>query len=292
MAGKTVEWSAEKSLETITYRIGQMTVTINRDNDGDLVFPKLVIEHLGQTVEVKGATAIPEYAHQISAVVNSGQTLVLFESFSGGAHCCVQVSVVGIAEGKLRLYDFGGFDGSRIPFPSDVSGDGVADFVISDDRFLYSFAPYAYSIAPSRIFNIRSGKVVQVSDVRKFEKILLMEMRDARKSCVNGTSGYERNGACPAYLALASRVGRTQVAWNEMIGAYDASVDWELPTGCLKKVNKTCGDRDTIHYKSYPEALLAFLKDAGYIGQSWLPKAAKPVYQGQDVPDVDFGNTT
>jgi len=59
-----------------------------------------------------------------------------------------------------------------------------------------------------------------------------------------------------------------------MIVAYDATADWELPTGCAVQAPDGCPPGQQITLKSYPEALLFFLKQNGYVAKAWLPPEA------------------
>jgi hypothetical protein len=172
------------------------------------------------------------------------------------------------------VLDVGSWDGDYIEPPKDISGDGVVDFVMFDNSFLYAFASYADSFAPPTIFNIVNGEMKDVSRNPAFRALFLKEMKQAGDRCRPGSDGAP-NGACASYVAAAARVGKLTEAWPRMIAAYDATSDWDLPTGCrVREDEGGCPDGAEIVYKSYPEALLAFLKREGYIAQSWLPPEA------------------
>ncbi len=172
--------------------------------------------------------------------------------------------------------------------PYDMTGDGIADFVMRDNRFLYAFSSYAESYAPPQIFNIIGGKMIDVSTSGKFNTLYLDEMKKAGAQCQPGNSG--ANGACPAFIASAARLGKLNQAWAQMIGAYDASVDWALPTGCWVSDKDGCPGGEEITYKSYPEALHAFLVRSGFISGAWHPpeerESARP-----DAPHAPDDNT-
>ena len=165
-------------------------------------------------------------------------------------------------------------DGDGIDLPKDLNGDGLADFVVRDDSFLYAFAPYAMSYSPPQVLNVTGGKVINVSARPAFRKLFEDDLAQAGKECRNASDGISRNGACPAYVASAARAGKLSAAWADMIAAYDASADWELPTGCAVEARDECPPGQEITFKSYPEALLFFLKENGYIPKAWLPPEA------------------
>lgn len=76
---------------------------------------------------------------------------VLFQYFSGGAHCCSTiVAAVPVGERFIKV-DVGTWDGEGIEaFPRDFDGDGSSDFVMSDGAFNYAFSSYAGSWALHR----------------------------------------------------------------------------------------------------------------------------------------------
>lgn len=271
-AGTSLEWTASSSPHEIIRQVGPMTVRISKRVEEDRVAPVVSVSHSGQTVTLEGHALSPTYTHKISAVQNLRGTapVVMLQSFSGGAHCCNSVTLAGLVRGKLKVVDLGSWDGDTIDTPSDISGDGVADFVIYDNSFLYAFASYASSHAPPVILNVRNGKVTDVSRAPAFRKLFAKSMAAAEVACISGASADERNGACPSYVASAARLGKIEQAWLKMIQAYDARTDWDFPTGC-PRFRESCTEAQQIRFQSYPEALLHFLKRGGYIDRGWLP---------------------
>jgi hypothetical protein len=187
----------------------------------------------------------------------------------------------------LKALELGSWDGDEIPLPKDVSRDGIADFIVHDGAFLYAFASYASSIAPPKILNVQGGKVINVSRRAAYRTLFEATMRDAGERCSQGADGDTRNGACPAYVAAAARLGQLEPAWKRMVASYDATTRWDFPTRC-KVSGETCPEGQEISFKSYPEALLDFLKVHGYISQGWKPPEP---YQEEAEPDVADGST-
>lgn len=273
--GETFEWNADKEPEEAVRRVEALLVKVTRRTDDDMVAPLVTVSHGGDTVTMVGEMVGSTYTHRVSAVRNivGAPAVVMLQSFSGGAHCCNHVQLAGLSEGRLKVVDLGSWDGDELSIPSDVNGDGVADFVERDNAFLYSFAAYAMSYAPPTILNVTGGRVVDVSRSPAYRRLYLDEMAKAGEACRTAADGMDRNGACPSYVASAARVGRLDEAWAEMMRSYSATEDWEYPTGCGMRTKAECPETSRIVYKSYPEALLAFLKEHGYVRSDWTPPA-------------------
>lgn len=284
-AGESLEWSADGALEETVRQIGTMVVRVTRKIDEDMIAPVVSVSRGTDTVTIVGEAVSSGYTHRISAVRNKAGAppVVMLQSFSGGAHCCNHVQLAGVSGGRLKVVDLGSWDGDQIALPVDLSGDGVADFVERDDAFLYAFAAYAMSAAPPKVLNVTGGRVIDVSKRAAFRQLYLDEMATSGEICRTGAEGMDRNGACPSYVASAARVGRLDEAWAEMVRSYAADLDWELPSGCVVRTSEQCPEGSQIVYKSYPEALLAFLKEHGYVANGWSPPDAAGV--DEVIPD-------
>lgn len=284
----TLEWLPADSPDEVVRQAGPFVVSITKKEDDELIAPVVKVSSGSQTVTLEGPAASASFTHKISFFQNTKESpAIMLQSFSGGAHCCNNIQVAALVRGKLRTIDLGAWDGDTIALPRDISGDGIADFLFVDNSFLYAFAPYAASYAPPKVLNIVNGEVKDVSARPTFKKLFAEEMSKAGEHCRPGL-GVTANGACPAFVASAARVGKLQSAWSQMLAAYDASSDWDLPTGCLVSDRNGCPSGAEIVYKSYPEALLAFLKSEGYIAQDWLPPEAfkrPPLERGNQSQD-------
>jgi uncharacterized protein YecT (DUF1311 family) len=136
----------------------------------------------------------------------------------------------------------------------------VVDLVFNDERFAYVFAPYALSFMPPRVFNVVGGRTVEVSNEPRYQKLFEDQLDAARTSCLA-----HDNGACAGYVAVASRLGRRDEAWQTMLQSYDQTAGWSLPKACTTtKVNGSCPTGDEVTFKNFPGALAWFLIDAGY----------------------------
>ena len=270
--GETSVWKAESNFGPVTRQAGPYVLEITKREQDEMAAPVLKLTAGGQTVTLEGELASPGYENKITLLANrrGAAPIVMLQSFTGGAHCCNHVQLAGFSASKLKVIDVGSWDGDEMPVPTDISGDGTADFVMSDNSFLYAFASYAQSYAPPKILNVVAGKIIDVSRSPAFKPLFAKEIRKAGENCRPGL-GLTANGACPSFVASAARLGKLNQAWSQMLGAYDASVDWQLPQGCWVSDENGCPSGQEITYKSYPEALRAFLVRQGYISKTWVP---------------------
>lgn len=271
----SVEWRADTYPTATSWRLGPMVVTASARQEGELSAPVIDIEYAGTKVSMEGEMVSSSYTHRLSAIANraGAYPVILLQSFSGGAHCCNSVQVAGLSDGKLKVVNLGAWDGDQIELPKDISGDGFADYIFYDNSFLYAFAPYAYSYAPPKILNVRNGRAINVSSSRAFRRLFEKTFRETEGLCDPSQDSFTRNGACPAFVAAAAKLGKIDWAWSKMVASYDASADWQLPTGCRIQTNDLCPENLQIQFQSYPDALLHFLKENKYIAQNWYPKS-------------------
>ncbi|HWT11240.1 MAG TPA: hypothetical protein VN231_00645, partial [Allosphingosinicella sp.] len=196
----------------------------------------------------------------------SGAPTILFQTYSGGAHCCTSTTAIAPRDGRLEgVLVYRGDGGPIEEAPSDLDGDGRIDFVRPDNAFLYRFASYADSYAPPRIVNVVGGEAVDVSGRPGFRPLFEEAMREAGAVCTEAGNSAP-NGACAGYVAAAARLGRFDEAWARMLSAYDRTSDWGLEGGCRVQVTDgSCPPGQEQSFASYPEALRHFLIETGYI---------------------------
>jgi hypothetical protein len=160
-------------------------------------------------------------------------------------------------------------------FPKDYDGDGIPDFVLDDDRFDYAFASYTGSWLPPRVFFIREGKLVEGSASRKYDRIYRTDLAEVKPGCIKGP---EANGYCAGFVADAARLGEFESAWAYMLRQYNHDTNI-YPDGCRHKLHPSpCPKSDVVKYRTFPEALAAFLVDKGYITQAqagWAVREAQ-----------------
>ncbi|MGI8840089.1 MAG: hypothetical protein ACR2F8_04810 [Caulobacteraceae bacterium] len=239
----------------------------------------------GSAVTLKGAENDAAESASMSFGVGKFDTYspipqVVMTSFSGGAHCCLNIKLADFVNGAWKTLTVYESDTDQIDFPIDVDGDGLLDFVLSDDRFNYVFASHAGSWTPPLILNIVRGRVADVSKESRYRSLYETDFSKTKAACETGqfneggkTYPTEINGACAAYVADGTRLGRTQEAWSFMLAHYDHSngADGDpnpgfLPTKCfVALVNFECPVGKEHTFATYPEALRWFLGDNGYL---------------------------
>ena len=270
--GTNIDWSYERDGPRARYRSGDVELAFAARREGDdpeMYVPLLTVRMPGAApVTLEGELTSPSFEHRVTVGRwDLTRSYVLFQSFSGGAHCCTTFELVYPEEGRARVVDLGEWDGGYWDdLPTDRNGDGRLDFVFVDNAFYYAFASYAESWAPPTLRNVVGGEVVDVSTDPSFRSVYEEALARARRACVSPEDGASPNGACPAYVAAAARVGQFDRAWDEMLRSYDPAFEWPLPTGC--KVNageQGCPEDQQVEYDNYPDALRAFLIDLGYI---------------------------
>lgn len=194
----------------------------------------------------------------------SNDTPELFVSrYSGGAHCCNLVSIVAKgADGQWTEIDAGAFDGDPAAnYPHDVTGDGAAEMITLDNAFLYAFAPYAGSFAPTMVLALRDGAIVDVSAEPDYEYVMGAAVRNLGAMPEEGES---RNSWLAAHSAMQLRLGADD-PFALADKDYDPEPDWGT-TFCRDEGTETydCPE-DRIGRTPFPVALRQFLSERGYM---------------------------
>jgi hypothetical protein len=273
--GTQVIWSFEKNPRPVEYRFGDVTLNVRpyREEAGsESVAPEVTVSAPGRApVTMRGSEVWPNATHHIGVgrLDRGGNRFVELQSYTGGAHCCNQISVAVIEPRQIRVVELGAWDGSPGDLPRDVDRDGAVDWVQQDDSFLYSFASYAESIPPLQIINIVDGKVEDVSTRPSFRPLHQGAVNDTRRLCLTRRRADANNSACAAYVASAARIGQFDDAWSRMVRAYNDKQQWDYPTGCrvAPDPENGCPDSATISYGGYLPSLRAFLIDQRYIAR-------------------------
>ena len=270
--GTPIDWTYEREGPQARYRSGEVELAFAGRREGDdpvMYVPLLTVQMPGMApVTLEGELTSPTFEHRATVGRwDADRPYVLFQSFSGGAHCCTTFELVYPEESRLRIVDLGEWDGGYWDdLPTDRNGDGRLDFVFVDNAFYYAFASYADSWAPPTIRNVVGGEVLDVSTEPSLRTVFEEEIARERQACVSPEDGAIPNGACPAYVASAARLGRFDSAWAEMLRSYDPNFEWTLPTGCKVDPGEgLCPEDQQVEYDNYPDALRAFLIDLGYI---------------------------
>ena len=267
--GANVEWPSPPG--DARYQAGGILLTMeNRISgaDSEILERVLTVEAPGLPAFTIDAGEDTRFGPSVMVVETpAGTPMVLFQTYSGGAHCCTTINVIEPRGGRLQatmIYE--GDGGPMEDAPRDLDGDGLIDFVRYDNGFLYAFASYAESFAPPTIVNVVDGQAVDVSKRPGFRSLFEEEATRAREACASGEGN--RNGACASFVAASARLGRFDAAWADMLRLYDRDSDWDWPTGCrVAATERACPEDQRITYATFPEALRAHLVALGYIAR-------------------------
>lgn len=182
-----------------------MTLTITRSDGGaGATYSAASFAPWGPTgdfVEKTGALHLVD-------LDGNGDPEAVVDVFTGGAHCCF-VSFIATrppsAPGAYTLLTgyWGNWSARRV----DLNRDGVPEIAGFDDRFAYAFGAYIDSVMPSRVWNLRDGRL-QVTTGSYHARAVAWMRRDWRTYLLARRLHRPVAGALAAYLASASVVGR------------------------------------------------------------------------------------
>jgi len=267
-------------------RNGAMDVSAQQqrriNKDGSNVLQPVAVVRVNE-IEVGRLVGAEKFGGSPAAVVQIAEMdpenpypEVLLSSFTGGAHCCNQIQVLtSDRSGQTwREVKLGPFDGGPSPAQEPL-GSGQLMIVGVDNRFLYRFAPYAFSWAPARIWQLQGDVFVDVSHRPEFKPLHRRKLKRMAEWFKEKSPG-SQNGFLAGYVANKALVGELYDGWDRMIQRYDSSSTWGLDEckGTTDDNGKCLGRQ--INYSSFPEALRAFLVDTGYItpsGKQLIPTA-------------------
>ncbi len=144
------------------------------------------------------------------------QPEIVFDSFSGGAHCCTTSRVaVANRRGTWSIVDVGTRDGGGIWF-EDVDGDGVSEILGVDQSFLYNFDSYAGSVSPLRIYRLRSGRLEDATADPVYRPRLIQEARGLEFRAELHPDLWGQNGFLAGWLASKMLIGEGAAAWAKV----------------------------------------------------------------------------
>lgn len=260
----------EEGSKGASVTVGDVTATISMvrrpkvDPDFDvpvltvLIGDKPVLEAVG----VASGFDFPATEASVADIdPNNVRPEVYFTSYSGGAHCCTVAIVATQVGQKWVAVPVGSFDGDG-DFLDDLDGDGTAEIVTVDNRFLYEFDCYACSAAPLQILTVRKGKLVDASTEIQF----LPAHREWLRQMETGIAPGERwtsRGFLAGWVAASARVGKGAEAWGQLNAKWDQTAD-EGEEVCLTGgAVEDCPERQRAVLK-FPERLRLFLERNGY----------------------------
>lgn len=224
--------------------------------------PELRVEWRGEkagSLRAKDGTAgpFPASAGVVEMDPANDTPEFVLVSYTGGAHCCTEVSVLSKSlTGPWQAIAMGAFDGG--PSLQDIDGDGRYEVVVKDPAFHYAFGCYACSLAPLKILTVQGGSMRDAT----FEPRFLPAHRDYLESVEEGVDMRKAgNGYLGGWVAEKIILGEGAEAWAEMLLSYDREDEWGLvacPDG-----GQECAEADK-RKTPFPDALRALLDERGY----------------------------
>jgi hypothetical protein len=186
---------------------------------------------------------------------------VIVSSYSGGAHCCTNFTIHGWLQGQSITTETGPLNSDGGEF-KDLDGDGRQEFWTVDNSFLYAFDSYADSFAPTRIYQYKAGKLVNVT--RKYPKVLRAHAARMYQTLrENQKEMRSTNGVLAGYVAQKILLGEYKQGWDLMLANYNRKSEWGLE---IYKGDKVVGKSP-----DFPTALKAFLINTGYLDKNGKP---------------------
>ena len=182
----------------------------------------------------------PTAAHIARLDGSSPFPQVVVTHFTGGAHCCTDMTVLTFVDGRWQTVDVGEFD-SDGPRIEDLNGDGAAELVGKDDSFDYAFASYAASYAPPKVLRLAGARIVDASHNPEFRRPIL-QMLLANQGLATPDE-WRDNGFLGGWVAHNALVGNGAEAWRRMLDLYDRNSDWDLSVCAIAtKGGEPCPD--------------------------------------------------
>jgi hypothetical protein len=186
---------------------------------------------------------------------------VIVSTYSGGAHCCTNFIIYGWKQTQSITTQTGPLNSGGGEF-KDLNGDGKQAFLSVDNAFLYAFDSYAGSFPPTRIYQYKAGKLVNVT--RQYPKVLRAHAWQMYQALQQNTKeSASMNGVLAGYVAQKILLGEYEQGWKLMLANYDRQSEWGLE---IYKDDKAVGK-----YPDFPTALKAFLISTGYLDKNGQP---------------------
>jgi uncharacterized protein YecT (DUF1311 family) len=188
---------------------------------------------------------------------------IILTYFWQGAHCCT-VTKIATVDGSGIWHVVAGerLDGDGYDF-KDLDGNGAAELISIDNSFLYAFASYAESNAPTRIQRLVGTALKDVTHETKYQGFQRQQLR-AMEADATSNALWHSNGYLAGWVAEKSLVGELDDSWVTMLNSYDRSSDWLLEECLIAAALDKCPE-DKKRRMEFPEALAKHLMTQGYI---------------------------
>lgn len=257
-----VKWDADDDGSPRSYQAGPFNVSLAKTKAPEgLLRPTLTISDGGGAPLLlqgaEGSMSMAQAEFTVAALDRQApdRQQLLVRTFTYGAHCCFEYKLVERRGPQWVVHDLGQFDGAGMPTPKDVDGDGRLELLGTDQRFLYAFTAYAFSLAPPQVQEVVGGKLVDVSAEPRYRAIYEADAAKAAKTCRENPDP----GPCIPYAATMARLGRLEEAWPVVVAA-----DPGPEEGCWGG-RTYCRGEQQIPVKTFRRKVELALADLGYL---------------------------
>ena len=254
---------------TLQYR--ELTVTIDsaRDSDADNRVPVIKGRYRGREIfslTIEDAEAADPTAKARVIWVDRGAAFpqVVITAFTFGAHCCTVTHIATMtAPGKWSVVEGARLDGDEGYVFADLDRDGAQELISYDNNFLYAFASYADSFAPTRVAKFVGTAIKDVTADAKYRDFLRGKVRAMEDEARRDGDLWHANGFLGAWVAAKSLVGEVDDAWRRMLTSYDRKSDWPQQECAINVAIDQC-PKDKLRDLTFPQALHKLMAQNGY----------------------------
>lgn len=213
------------------------------------------------TASGSGSDSPPATATLIDLDASRQGKEVVFNAWTGGAHCCAEIFIgVSSAGPAWQIQEVGSFDG-EIEF-TDHDKDGTFEITARNDAFNYAFGCYACSVVPLQILVFENGVIRDATHDERFIPVHRDYLRSYQED-MDANKGPLSNGFLAGWVALKILVGEGQDAWRVMLDRHDQKDDWGLVTCSKQEPDYSCKPENEVR-RAFPQALNRFLSENGY----------------------------
>lgn len=177
----------------------------------------------GTVVLDKLVDSMPVDLQMITA--EGGKTLVLLDTFSGGAHCCAGTAISDPSDEGGPTYTSRDWGNVGYKLIRSADGSGYV-FQSADNAAAYAFSSFAGSTFPIQILAYRERKLVDVS-VEYPEALKEDAAKKWSEYLTDASSNAAPESALVAYLADEYRLGQSKKAWDRVHAAYGTNQEFD-----------------------------------------------------------------
>ena len=266
--GQWIKFKAAPA-RAVTYRFARgWTATLaTRDEDEEVVTILTVRAPGAKPLKVESEPVGRFVLAQFGAFAldrTSPAPVILFDVYTGGAHCCDAVKLISLRGGRWTSSDLGDWNGGF--GIEDLDGDGRPELIAEDQRFLYRFGSYAGSAPAPAIYEVRGGKLVEASALPRYRPYYARELPRYRRSCVEDDLD---GGPCAGFVAMSLRAGEPAEAafavLDRAAAAHQLKGPWTIPERCGGDPSGCERDQPEKSFSTLHAAVEWFLRDIGYL---------------------------